>query len=302
MTRRQQVEELTVEELRHLLVEKRRADRKRRLDHFLKTGRVVRIEPQWGVSGFQALNSQGLEENTDEYLTSAPPRRVILDRVLLVIEIIVVIGLGFLVFKGVSILRNLNQEISTALVQPTLTATPLIQAVVLPSGHTPPNAPGGVQPNDAEIPEHLRPLAQTLANLSIPTPSPEQAVRIQISAINVDAPVVQGDGWEQLKKGVGQHIGTANPGQNGNVVVSAHNDVFGEIFRNLDQLEVGDEIVLYTNQRSFVYIVQQTQIVEPTRIEVMNSANDPIITMISCYPYMVNDERIVVTALLSNNN
>lgn len=302
MTRRQQVEDLTVEELRHLLVEKQRADRKRRLDYFLKTGRVIRIEPQSSVPGFQALNSHGLEESSDEPLPSSPPRRVILDRALLAIEIIVVIGLGFLVIKGVSTLRNLNQEISSALVQPTLTATPLIQAVILPSGHTPPNAPGGVQPNDAEIPEHLRPLAQTLANLPIPTPSPEQAVRIQISAINVDAPVVQGDGWEQLKKGIGQHIGTANPGQNGNVVVSAHNDVFGEIFRNLDQLKTGDEIIVYTNQTAYTYLVQQTQIVEPTRVEVMNTTNDPIVTLISCYPYMVNDERIVVTALLSDKN
>ncbi len=40
-------------------------------------------------------------------------------------------------------------------------------------------------------------------------------MRIEIPALKVDAPVVQGDGWEQLKKGVAQHIGSANPGEGG---------------------------------------------------------------------------------------
>ena len=171
-------------------------------------------------------------------------------------------------------------------------------AVVLPSGHTPPNSPGGVQPNDAEIPEHLRPLVQSLANIPIPTPSPEQAVRMQASAIGVDAPVVQGDGWDQLKKGIGQHIGTTNPGQKGNLVLSAHDDVFGQIFRNLDRLQEGDKIVVFSSQSAYTYIVRQTQVVEPTQVEVMNQTQDPIVTLISCYPYLVNNKRIVVTAYL----
>ncbi|MEJ5202709.1 MAG: class D sortase, partial [Anaerolineales bacterium] len=134
--------------------------------------------------------------------------------------------------------------------------------------------------------------------LPVPTPGPEQAVRIQIPAINVDAPVVQGDGWEQLKKGVGQHIGTPNPGQTGNIVLSAHNDVFGEIFRDLDRLKKGDQVVLFTSQRTYTYIVQRVQIVEPTYVEVMSPSQEPIVTLISCYPYMKNDKRIVVSAVL----
>ncbi len=299
MARRRPAEDLSVAELRHLLVERQRADRQRRIDKFHKTGRIVRVEPQAGVSDLQNLGSQSLDEVAAPVKTPVPRRKVVFDRFLLFVEIAAVLGLTFILFNGVSILRDLNAEVSAALVQPTLTATPLIQAVVLPSGHTPPNAPGGVQPNDAEIPEHLRPLVQSLANVPIPTASPEQAVRIQIPAIDVDAPVVQGDGWEQLKKGIGQHVGTANPGQNGNVVVSAHNDVFGEIFRDLDQLAPGDEVIVYTNQRSYVYVIEQTQIVEPTHVEVMGTTSDPIVTLISCYPYMVDDQRIVVTAVLS---
>jgi sortase A len=156
-----------------------------------------------------------------------------------------------------------------------------------------------VQFNEAEIPEHLRPLVQTMANLPLPTPSPQQAVRIQIPALDIDAPVVQGDGWEQLKKGVAQHLGTADPGQNGNVVLSAHNDVFGEIFRHLDRLQEGDEVIVYTNQRAFVYVVKQIQVVEPTQVEVMAATQEPVVTLISCYPYLIDDQRIVVTAFLA---
>jgi sortase A len=116
----------------------------------------------------------------------------------------------------------------------------------------------------------------------------------------VDAPVVQGDSWEQLKKGVGQHIGSADPGQVGNVVFSAHDDVFGEIFRDLDHLQAGDQVLLFTAQQQYVYVVTGSQIVSPTQVDVMNSTGDSIVTLISCYPYMVDNKRIVVFAKLQN--
>jgi sortase A len=200
--------------------------------------------------------------------------------------------------NGVNILKDLNREVASALVQPTLTPTPLISAVVLPSGHRPPTEGEVVQPNEAEIPEHLRPLVQSLANIPVPTPGPEQAQQIRIPAISVDAPVVQGDGWEQLKKGVAQHIGSPNPGQKGNLVLSAHNDVFGELFRDLDKLKVGDQVILFTNQRQYVYVVTNSQIVLPTQVDVMAPTRDATLTLVSCYPYMVDNKRIVISAVL----
>ena len=115
-----------------------------------------------------------------------------------------------------------------------------------------------------------------------------------ISTINVDAPVVQGDGWEQLRRGVGQHIGTSNPGENGNLVLSAHNDIFGEIFRDLDKLLPGDEINVSTMGQQYTYLVTDTLIVEPTEVSVMNQTKTPTITLISCYPYLIDNKRIVV--------
>jgi sortase A len=260
------------------------------------------IAPVVESSSLDSLRSGTIDE-PDESSSKAnrrPGRKRILDGLLLAIEILAIGGLLFVLFNGINLIKELNQEVVSAIEQPTLTPTSLIEAIVLPSGHTPPTSPGGAQPNEAEIPEHLRPLVQSLANIPIPTPGPQQAIRIQIPAIGIDAPIVQGDGWEQLKKGVGQHVGTANPGENGNVVLSAHNDIFGEIFRDLDRLKPGDEIIIYTNQEPFSFLVTATRVVDPTQVEVMDPTTQPTVTLISCYPYMVDDQRIVVTARIQS--
>lgn len=299
MTRRRSFQDLSEDDLRRLLVEKRRSERQVRLERYKRTGRVLPLESpgdstETGSGRASTISTQAA--------AGSGQRKTWLDHFLLAIEIAAVFGLAFVLFNGVRLLRNLNNEVATSLTQPTITPTAIIQAVVLPSGHTPPNSPEGVRFNEEEIPEHLRPMLQTLSNLPVPTPSPQQAVRIQIPAIDVDAPVVQGDGWDQLKKGVGQLIGTPNPGQNGNLVLSAHNDVFGQIFRHLDQLEDGDEVIIYTNQRAYVYKVNQTQVVEPTQVEVLANTQEPVVTLISCYPYLVDNQRIVITAILDTES
>jgi sortase A len=293
MPRRKAPEDLSVEELRRLLIDRRRGRRSERLDHFRRTGRVVGPVP-----------AETAEDEADaDGERRTPPakgRRRVLDGILLGVELLAIAGLLGVLLSGLGMLRDLNREVAAALSPATPEPTPLVMAVVLPSGHTPPDAQGNTRPNEAEIPEHLRPLVQSLANLPVPTPSTEQAVRIEIPTIKLDAPVVQGDGWEQLKKGVAQHIGSANPGQNGNMVLSAHNDVYGELFRNLDKLQPGDVVRLHTQRREYEYLVDRTQIVEPTAVEVMASTGAPTVTLISCYPYLVDTQRIVVFARLQN--
>ena len=299
MPRRKAPEDLSVEELRRLLVEKRRGTRKERLEHFRRTGRVVDVAPETPITDFSSASVvDTLTEGEPAPIET--PRRRFMDRVLLAVEVIAVIGLVGILISGLGLLHDLNREVTAALNPVTPTPTPLVMAVVLPSGHTPPDANGNTQPNEAEIPEHLRPMVQSLANIPPPPPSADQAIRIEIPALNVDAPVVQGDGWDQLKKGVAQHIGSANPGEDGNVVLSAHNDVYGELFRYLDRLQPGDQVILYTQQRQFTYAVDRTAIVKPTQVEVMAPTSDPTVSLISCYPYLVDSERIVVFAKLLN--
>jgi sortase A len=296
-------EDLSEQELRRLLLDKRHDARQKRLERFRRSGRAVLLSPDLPADALDEWRTQLPVDEQDpapERPAHRPARRRWYDGILLTVEILAVLGLVGLMLNWFGLLQSLNQEVVSALRQDTLTPTPLITAIVLPSGHTPPTAPGGAQPNEAEIPDHLRPLVQSIASLPLPTAGPAQAMRLQIQAINVDAPVVQGDTWDQLKKGVGQHVGSADPGQAGNVVLSAHDDVFGEIFRNLDRLQPGDQVLLFTAQQQYVYIVTSSQIVAPTQVDVMNPTSDQTLTLISCYPYMVDNKRIVVFAKLQN--
>ncbi|GMR11053.1 MAG: hypothetical protein BMS9Abin28_1877 [Anaerolineae bacterium] len=287
------LDDLSIEELEEILARKKLEARGARLRRFRKSGRALRVrrevDPQVGIDSFRAES----ETTADSDAIKSRPLREGASKLLLAVEVAAVLGLLFVLFSGVGALQSLNQDVAEARLLPS--PTPLITAVVLPSGHTPPTSPGGARPNDAEIPANLRPLVQSMPAPEIPKPSPGHAQRIQIPALwDSPAPVVQGDGWEQLKKGVGQHIGTANPGEVGNVVLSAHNDIFGELFRYLDRLKPGDEIILSTGVQDFVYKVTGTRIVEPTEVSVMDPTPRATVTLISCYPYLIDTERIVV--------
>ena len=300
MPRRKAPEDLSVEELRRLLIEKRRGARRDRIEHFRRTGRVVTVAPDLSADSVETetdIPTADASNNADQ--PEGPRTRRFADRILLSVEVLAVIALVGMMIVGVVTFNDFNRE-ALASFNETPVPTPLVMAVVLPSGHTPPDAQGNTRPNEAEIPEHLRPMVQSLGNIAVPTAGPEQAIRVQIPSLNVDSPVVQGDGWEQLKKGVAQHIGSGDPGQSGNVVLSAHNDVYGQLFRFLDKLVPGDRVILYTQQRQYVYIVTGTVIVEPTQVDVMASTAEPTVTLISCYPYLVNKQRIVVFAKLQN--
>lgn len=292
--------DLSINELRRLLMEKQRSGRHERIERYRETGRVVRLVSDEGDSSWEDLRtSSPIGEGPMDPLDEPKKRnKKVVDGFLLSIEILAVVGLVFVLFNGLDILQELNREVARALEQPTLTATPLIRAVVLPSGHTPPNSPGGSQPNIEEIPEHLQPVVQSFWEMPIPTQSPQHAIRLQIPKLSKDVPVVEGDGPEQLKKGVGHYIYSANPGETGNVVLSAHNDIHGEIFRDLDQLEEGDLIIIFSERQSYTYVVEEVLIVKPTQVEYLESTQSSTATLISCYPYLVDNKRIVVRANL----
>ena len=291
MKDRRRVGDLSIEELERVLSVRRAAVRAERLRRYRDAGRALPGSPEVEISEGEHQSS-GWQWMRLGWMGNA---------LLAFVELLAVAGLiyfGYQLWADRNLLNREAQQLMQAGAA-TLAPTPSITAVVLPGGHTPPNAAGGAQFNQAEIPEHLRPLVQAAQPISIPpTPGPRQAVRIQISAIGVDAAVVRGDSWEQLKKGVGQQLGTTDPGQGGNLVLSAHNDIFGEIFRYLDKLQPGDLVTLQTTVEKFNYRITGTEVVEPTDVRVLSSTTAPTLTLISCYPYLVDNKRIVVFAEL----
>ncbi len=299
MPDRRSVDDLSIEELEQILRIKKREARMQRLERYEQTGRRRGDVPMPGDKD-ELSEAQGFTTVSEK---PSPLR----DNLLLGIEVLAALGLVVLLVYVARSLIQINEESAAAQAEevselPTAEPTPILGLVVLPGGHTPPTSPGGAQPNYSEVPAHLRPLVeqQFAGPVIIPTPAPGNAIRVRIPALDVDAPVVQGDGWEQLKKGVGQHIGTPDPGETGNMVLSAHNDVYGEIFRRLDELSPGDEIIVSTRTRDYTYRVADTRIVSPTSVEVMAPTREAVVTLISCYPYLVNTERIVVVAELGS--
>lgn len=148
-----------------------------------------------------------------------------------------------------------------------------------------------------ETPAHLKRWLQPgSAGSAIPMSEPviEPATRIIIPAIGVDAPVGEGTDWESLKYKVGHHPGTANPGQRGNMVLAAHNDVYGEIFRYLPDVPVGETITVYAGEETFRYRLTERRIIRPEQTEVMLPTTGPTVTLISCYPYLIDTYRIIL--------
>lgn len=297
--RRRERKDLSIAELETMLARKKIQARQARVDEFKQTGRILpgvtALESDPSATPIRSTTAALSQSMSNEKRVEASQLSRAVNRLLLAVEVIGVVGLLFVLLSGAGALQTLNREVAQALAIGEPSPTPLITAVVLPSGHTPPTAPGGARPNESEIPEHLRPLVQSMPVVSIPTPGPAQARSIFIPSLwNDAAPIVQGDAWEQLRKGVGQFVGSTNPGQRGNLVLSAHNDIFGELFRDLDQLKAGDEILIQTASQEFIYRVTGTRVVEPTEVSVLEPTAKSTITLISCYPYLVDNQRIVV--------
>jgi len=108
--------------------------------------------------------------------------------------------------------------------------------------------------------------------------------------------VVHGVDPDSLKLGIGHYDSSANPGEAGNVVLAGHNDVYGEVFRDLDQLQAGDELTLYSRFGEYRYRVRGWRIVEPRDVSVLEPTVTATLTLISCYPYLFETQRIIVVA------
>lgn len=123
-----------------------------------------------------------------------------------------------------------------------------------------------------------------------------QPRRLQIPAIAVDSFIYQDYGEDWLKLGVVQVGDLVAAGAPGNLVLAGHNDVYGEVFRDLDELEAGHELFVMADNTTHKYRVRETLIVEPDDVWVTLPTSTPTLTLVSCYPYLVGTHRIVVFA------
>ena len=131
---------------------------------------------------------------------------------------------------------------------------------------------------------------------------PEGSVvaRLQIPAIHVDEYVVEGTAEGDLGKGPGHYIGTAMPGQAGNVAIAGHRTTYGAPFYNLNNLIPGDVIILTTDSGvQLRYVESQDPVaVSPDDVSVLNSFGDNRLTLTTCNPKYSSTQRLVAVATL----
>ena len=170
----------------------------------------------------------------------------------------------------------------------------------------------GVWPNSVrlETPEVLPPNAQPAEDR---TPT-----RLVIPAIGLDAPVdpvgwhVETDNgrpanvWDAPDYFAAGWLKTSAPlGMPGNTVLDGHNNIEGQVFRSLANIQIGDTITVYTTSQGHVYRVSQKLILkeigQPLEVRLANAQYispmaDERLTLVTCWPPTGNSHRLIIVA------
>lgn len=135
--------------------------------------------------------------------------------------------------------------------------------------------------------------------------------RLQIPALELDAPFIEGIRLSTLDFGPGHWPGTAMPGQLGNVVVAGHRTSHNADFRNLDQLQPGDQVIFDLDDSEglendhatvpdpdtftgrYVYEVAFVEVVGPEAMWIVNQDYRHSATLFACHPPGSVSQRIV---------
>ncbi len=142
--------------------------------------------------------------------------------------------------------------------------------------------------------------------------------RIVIPVIKLDAPViaatlkkikVQGQPYQQWVPpngfAVGQITTSAPLGVAGNTVLIGHHNEYLEVFAHLVDLQVGNQILVYSGEKMFAYVISLKMILperdQPVAVRLKNAhwiANsiDERLTLVTCWPYDNNTHRLVIVA------
>ena len=174
----------------------------------------------------------------------------------------------------------------------------------------PPPRPDGAEPRPSEpAPSELPkpvptdPARAAATSSAVNSTASARLASISISRIGVqEAPVFSGGvdakGTMLIAPGysVTHYVGSAGFGF-GNSVLYGHDDIEGGVFRRLHDLKAGDEVQLkyaWGGQRTFR--VAESRLVDPSAVEVLKPTGDVRLTIISCWPINVDNQRVIVTA------
>lgn len=120
---------------------------------------------------------------------------------------------------------------------------------------------------------------------------------LRVPRLSLEAPVFEGALDHELDRGPGWIRGTAPVGSRGNLAIAGHRDGF---FRALKDIREGDVIEVLGSVTRTRYRVEETSIVAPDAIHVLDPTDAAVLTLVTCYPfYFVGHapERFIVRAI-----
>lgn len=122
---------------------------------------------------------------------------------------------------------------------------------------------------------------------------------VQIPKIGIKSPLYEGTSEDVLQRGIGWLKGTSLPvgGTSTHSVLTGHRGLpTAKLFTDLDQLEVGDEFFIRNVNEILAYKVQEIKIIDPHDVAALSIVEGKdLVTLLTCHPYMVNSERLLVT-------
>lgn len=112
-------------------------------------------------------------------------------------------------------------------------------------------------------------------------------------------PVLQGVSLEVLAEGLGHYPTSAMPGQLGNFAVAGHRISYGEPFRNVPELQIGDNVYVETENYWYTYRLAKSEIVlpdaawtvQPDPFGPESTLSDKLVTLTTCEPLYGNSHR-----------
>ncbi|OOZ39092.1 sortase, marine proteobacterial type [Solemya pervernicosa gill symbiont] len=106
--------------------------------------------------------------------------------------------------------------------------------------------------------------------------------RLRVERLGVDLIVMRGQSGEALAFGPGHNRDSAQPGNNGTVVVSGHRDTH---FRFMQLLQAGDAIELESREGRFRYRLEEGAVVDARQTQIANREEGHYLALVTCYPF-----------------
>ncbi|WP_204319144.1 class C sortase [Bacillus cereus] len=121
---------------------------------------------------------------------------------------------------------------------------------------------------------------------------------IEISKINIKLPIYQGTSEEVLSRGIGHLDFSSLPvgGENTHTILTGHRGLpSAKLFTDLDKVSEGDLFYIHSLDKVLAYKVDQIKVVLPHEMEDLQIVeNKDYTTLITCTPYGVNTNRLLV--------